>query len=234
MMAAAAPPLPPATSLNIAALAGLFRHTTNSYKFVFFLALLEILRRDHFQASRPYSYTEITVEMLTIAGFAHTFKLSFGTQDTLAQKLDALDLNLPPSPPLFAGDCQVLRTALQNRDLKDAQRLMDFVPYRLLMPFLEPQLQGVDKGAWLVFEKALPKIANTHFATARPLYRFNSDDYRECERTTVHPDWAAYLARHEARIHDWAAWHWLQYMQRRNPATPVRADHLFPPAPRAI
>lgn len=141
-------PLPEADSLNIRALTGLFRHTTNSYKYLFFIALLDILKREQFKADRPYSYTEITIEMLTIAWFAHTFfKLSFGAQDTIAQKLDALKLELPASTNLFARDRLALRTALQNSDLKEAGRLMDFVPYRLLIPFLEPQLKDVDKGA---------------------------------------------------------------------------------------
>jgi len=228
------PILPPgADHLNIGALARLFRYTTNSYKFVFFIALLDLLQRDRFEADRPYTYAEITIEMLTIAWVAHTFfKLSFGAQDTIAQKLDALALDLPAATNLLARDRQALRTALQKSDLKDAKRLMDFVPYRLLIPFLEPQLKGVDKSAWLVFEQAMPKIANAHFATARPLYRFNSDDYRQCARITFHPDWVAYLKDHFPIIQGWAAWHWLQYMQRRNPTTPAIAHKLFPPARR--
>lgn len=226
-------PLPEAAHLNIGALAGLFRHTTNSYKFLFFIALLDLLKHHRFDAERPYTYAEITIEMLTIAWFAHTFfKLSFGAQDTIAKKLDALELNFAPSANRFVRDRQALRTELQNSDLKDARRLMDFVPYRLLIPFLEPQLKDVDKGAWLVFEQAMPKITNQHFVTARPLYRFDSDDYRRCTAIFVHPDWAAYLETHFPIIQGWAAWHWLHYMQRRNPATPGLPNKLFPPAKR--
>jgi hypothetical protein len=225
--------LPPADHLNIGALTGLFRHTTNSYKFLFFVALLDLLKRHRFDAERPYTYAEITIEMLALAWFAHTFfKLSFGAQDTIAKKLDALELHLAPSANRFVRDRQALRTELQNSDLKDARRLMDFVPYRLLIPFLEPQLKGVDKGAWLVFEQAMPRITNAHFATARPLYRFDSDDYRQCSAIRFHPDWAAYLETHFPIIQGWAAWHWLHYMQRRNPATPALANKLFPPLQR--
>jgi hypothetical protein len=166
------PSLPTGDGLNIAALAGLFRHTTNSYTFVFFLALLDRLKRHRFDAERPYAYAEITLEMLALAWFPHTcFKLSFGAQDTIAKKLDALDLALDEGANLFANDRRALRGALAAVDLKDAARLMDFVPYRLQIPFLEPQLRGVDKGAWMVFEKAMPAIANAHFETVRPLYR---------------------------------------------------------------
>jgi hypothetical protein len=225
--------LPDGDGLNIAALVGLFRHTTNSYKFVFFLALLDLLQRHRFDAARPYTYAEITVEMLALAWFAHTyFKLSFGAQDTIAKKLDALDLALGESQNLAAHDRRSLRAALAASDLKDAARLMDFVPYRLLIPFLEPQLCGIDKGAWMVFENSMPAITNAHFLTARPLYRFDSDDYRRCSGIILHPDWVTYLETHYPIIQGWAAWHWLQYMQRRNPATPAIASKLFPPAKR--
>lgn len=225
--------LPPTTDLNIGALAGLFRNTTNSYKFVFFLSLLDLLKRHHFDAERPYTYAEITIEMLAMAWFAHTFfRLSFGAQDTITAKLDALALDFQTSENLFARDRQALREALRSTDLKAAGRLMEFVPYRLLIPFLDPQLQGVDKGAWMVFERAMPAITNAHFETARPLYRFDSDDYRTCAAVHWHPDWVAYLERHFPIIEGWAAWHWLRYMQRRNPTTPSLPNKLFPPTKR--
>ncbi len=227
------PALPEADGLNIAALAGLFRHTTNSYKFVFFLALLDLLKRHRFDADRPYTYAEITLEMLALAWFPHTyFKLSFGAQDTIAKKLDALSLDLGNAETLTAHDRQRLREALASSELGDAARLMDFVPYRLQIPFLEDQLRGVDKGAWMVFEKAMPAITNAHFTTARPLYRYDSDDWRDCASLTWHPDWVAYLERHFPIIQGWAAWHWLQYMQKRNPTTPGLSSKLFPPLKR--
>lgn len=229
----ATPALPDAAGRNIAALAGLFRHTTNSYKFVFFLALLDLLKRHRFDAERPYTYAEITLEMLALAWFPHTyFKLSFGAQDTIAKKLDALELALDEGANLFTNDRRALRAALAGADLKDAARLMDFVPYRLQIPFLEPQLRGVDKGAWMVFERAMPAIANAHFATARPLYRYDSDAWKACSSLTWHPDWVAYLERHFPIIQGWAAWHWLGYMQRRNPTTPGLPNKLFPPLKR--
>jgi hypothetical protein len=227
------PSLPAGDGLNIPALAGLFRHTTNSYKFVFFLALLDLLKRHRFDAERPYTYAGITLEMLSLAWFPHTyFKLSFGAQDTIAKKLDALDLGLDEGANLFANDRRALRSALATVDLKDAARLMDFVPYRLQIPFLEPQLRGVDKGAWMVFEKAMPAIANAHFATARPLFRYDSDDWKDCGAITWHPDWVAYLERHFPIIQGWAAWHWLGYMQKHNPTTPGLSNKLFPPVKR--
>ncbi len=221
--------LPPASDLDIGALSALFRHTTNSYKFIFFMALLGLLKRHHFDSSRYYTYDEITVEMLVIAWYPHRFfGLSFGAQDTIAQKIDALELRFSISIDRFTQDQPALREALHVADLKEAERLMDFVPYRLLIPFLESQLQFIDKGAWMVFERAMPAITNAHFEHARPLYRFDSDDYRECTSIQWHPDWGVYLERHFPTIDGWARSHWLRYMQRRNPDAMILHETLFP------
>ena len=224
--------LPPAPDLNIGALSGLFRHTTNSYKFVFFLALLDLLKRHRFDAERPYTYDELIVEMLVIAWYPHTFfKLSFGVADQLANKLDALELENGESSRLLTPDRQALRDKIASGDLRHAASLMNFVPYRLVRPLIEPWLKGVDTGTWS-FESACPAIVNAHFETDRLLYRFDSDTTRHCRAVIVHPAWAAYLERHGSIIEGWAAWHWLHYMQRRNPTTPGLSNKLFPPTKR--
>ncbi|MBN2885895.1 MAG: hypothetical protein JXM75_04205 [Chromatiaceae bacterium] len=224
--------LPPAPDLNIGALSALFRYTTNSYKFVFFLALLDLLKRHRFDAERPYTYDELIVEMLVIAWYPHTFfKLSFGVADQLANKLDALELESGESERLLTPGRSALRERIRTSDLRHAASLMNFVPYRLVRPFIEPWLKDVDTGTWS-FESACPSIVNAHFETDRLLYRFDSDTTRQCRAVIVHPAWAAYLERHIAIIEGWTAWHWLHYMQRRNPTTPALANKLFPPAKR--
>jgi hypothetical protein len=83
--------LPPSQSLNISALARLFNDTTNSYKYLFFLSLLDI--RHPCQPTSPIAFSDLIVEMLAHAWFPHSdFKLSFGSQDKITQQLDALAL----------------------------------------------------------------------------------------------------------------------------------------------
>src|SRR5438552_9065936 len=87
--------LPFSTQLDIAALSRLFSNTTNSYKFVFFLSYLDILKRRDFTDSEPISFREITVEILANTWYPHTyFKLSFGLQDLITAKLDSLRLDI--------------------------------------------------------------------------------------------------------------------------------------------
>jgi hypothetical protein len=226
--------LPLSNSLNIAALSRLFNNTTNSYKFIFFLSILDILARRKFDVKKSISFFELTVEMLANAWFPHTFfKLSFGTQDTIAKKLDSLALDI--SEPVFKfrdTDKKLLRKAISSAELGDAERLMEFVPFRLLIPFLEEELKNIDKGKWMVFELAMPSITNQHFDSKNPLYKFDSDNYKECRGIFFNERWAEYLKLHFSIIYNWASWHWLHYMQKRNPSTPAISSKLFMPIKR--
>ncbi len=169
--------------------------------------------------------------MLATVWFAHTFfKLSFGTQDRITQRLDALQLDLTTSPDRLAQNRQVLRDALKACDVSTTKTLMDFVPYRLLRPFLQTHLVHLERNT--AIEGVVPHLARTQFDTLRPLYRFDHDDHRQCSAVFFHPDWARYLEIHNQIIQGWTAWHWLHYMQKRNPSTPALAHKLFAPSKR--
>ncbi|MEZ5592778.1 MAG: HNH endonuclease domain-containing protein [Gammaproteobacteria bacterium] len=226
--------LPTSKDLNIPALSGLFRHTTNSYKYIFFLSILELLKDRNFSVKEPFSFHDLTIEMLVTAWFPHTFfKLSFGTQDTLTNKLDQLELDFSNASSInTTPNRNLLRSVIGKKNLEKAIRLMDFVPYRLLIPFLEDKLKSVDKGAWMKLEYAMPEIANTNFNIEKPLYRFDSKSYKNCSSLFIHPEWAIYLEKHFSIIFGWAAWNWLFFMQKKNPATPGLSNKLFIPQRR--
>lgn len=59
--------LPSSPQLDIAALSRLFRHTTTSYKYLFFLALLRTLRDRNFSSKRLIPQRELLIEMLVLA-----------------------------------------------------------------------------------------------------------------------------------------------------------------------
>lgn len=110
--------LPDSNKVNVATLTRLFAKTTNSYKYLFFLSLLDIMRRRRFEATEPIGFQDLIVEMLANAWFPHTFfKLSFGTQDQVAQKLDALELIITEPIIRFRDtDKTLLRGAIALQD----------------------------------------------------------------------------------------------------------------------
>lgn len=227
--------LPLSEQVNVSALACLFGETTNSYKYLFFLSLLDILKRRHFEVLSPISFQELIVEMLANAWFPHTFfKLSFGSQDKIAQKLDSLDLVIEEPIIRFRdADKKMLRKAIASQNLKDVLlHLRRYVPFRLIIPFVETELDNVSRSKGNQLDIAMPEIVDRCFETHKPLYRFDSAEYKNCQSILVHPDWASYLEQHYGIVRDWAAWNWLNYMQKRNPSTPAISSKLFTPTKR--
>jgi HNH endonuclease len=230
-------PLPTADDLNIAALSRLFIDKTNSYKFVFFISILDILKRRKFDVSESIAFRELIIEMLANAWYPHTyFKLSFGTQDQIVKNLDLLNLEIgEPILKFTDTDKKLLRETIASQALdRIIRNLARYVPFRLIVPFLEAELQAVpERGKGNNLDLAVPEIAMRCFSESKPLYRFNSDRSSECNAIVFHPDWAIYLERHYSIIRGWAAWEWLEYMQRRNPSTPGLIYKLFAPSKRS-
>lgn len=230
-------PLPLSVDVNIAALSRLFTDKTNSYKFVFFISILDILKRRSFDTSEPITFRELVIEMLANTWYPHTyFKLSFGVQDQIVQNLDSLNLEIgEPILKFNDTDKKLLRETISSQPLDRIVRsLSRYVPFRLIVPFLEKELKTVtDRGKGTNLDVAIPTITARCFNEYKPLYKFNSDRYSECKAIVFHPDWAVYLERHYSIIKGWAAWEWLEYMQRRNPSTPGLIYKLSAPSKRS-
>ncbi|WP_434222552.1 hypothetical protein ACOKW7_08110 [Limnospira platensis CENA597] len=225
--------LPNSDNLNIAALSALFVHTTNSYKYLFFWSLLDILARQNFHKSLSISFREIIIEMLANAWYPHNyFKLSFGSQDKIADKLDALELKVgEPILKFRDPDKKLLRTTIGDQDLEDIVNYISrYVPFRLLMPFVRQQLKGVDIDHGV--DREMPRVAQRYFDICKPLYCFDSTVKPECRAIILHSDWISYLEENYAIVRGWVCREWLKYMQKCNPNVPAVANKLFPPQKR--
>ncbi len=63
------PYLPDSDRLDISALSGLFRHTTNSYKYLFFLSLLTLIKERNFDIDKGILLKDLEIEMLVTAWY---------------------------------------------------------------------------------------------------------------------------------------------------------------------
>lgn len=229
--------LPSSNSLNISALSGLFNDRTNSYKYLYFLSLLDILKRKNFDISSSITFKEIIIEMLANAWFPHTYsRLSFGTQDKITQKLDSLNLEISEPILKFTDtDKKLLRKTISSQELKDIiNYFKKYVPFRLLCPFLEEELkaENVDRGTGNNLDLAMPNIAQKYFEIKKPLYYFNSTEYKNCNSIIFSPEWAKYLQENYQIVRGWASWEFLKYMQQKNPNIPNVVNKLFMPQKR--
>ncbi|MCD8485344.1 MAG: hypothetical protein LRZ84_00970 [Desertifilum sp.] len=221
--------LPESDNLNTFALSRLFSRKTTSYKFLFFLSLLDILDRNNFDASSPIEFRELVVGMLVNAWFPHHyFNLSFGTQDKITYKLDSLRLQISESAlnlTDFNKNC--LREAINKQNLEDiVAYIVRYVPFRLITPFLKTELKGIDIDHGV--DRETPRLARLYFESHKPLYCFDSTDRSECNAIIIHPEWALYLQQNHFLIREWVCWEWVKYMQARNPKVLDIETQLFP------
>lgn len=215
---------PDSDGLDIATFSRLLDDTTNSYKFLFFLSLLDILSSRLFRVDLPIPLKDLAIEMLTNAWYPHlAFKLSFGLQDMVAEKLDSLDLHFnEPTLKVTESNKTIIREALKSKNIDD--KITRYVPFRLIRPFFK-ELRGLPDQK---VNSEIKKTSESLFETRKPLYKFNQD----ATAILIHPEWASYIQINYRIIRAWVSWSWLQYMQKKNPNTPAIANKLFPPRQR--
>ncbi|MDB9446478.1 HNH endonuclease domain-containing protein [Anabaena sp. CS-542/02] len=224
--------LPIADNLNISALAGLFDSRATSYKYLYFLSLLDILKRINFARLSAISFREIIVEMLANAWYPHKFfKLSFGTIDQIANKLDALELEITEPILKFRDpDKKILRNTINNQNLEDIINSINlYVSYRLIRPFFTQETRGLKDYD---VNPAIINLAKNQFDIKKPLYSFNAEDQQDCNAIILHPDWVEYLEENYTIVRGWVSWEWLNYMQQQNPSIPNVVNKLFMPQQR--
>lgn len=224
------PGLPNSEHLDVLALSRLFSDKTNSYKYLFFLALLNILSRGFFNPSNPIKLSDLVVEMLVIAWYPHSaFGLSFGSQDKITDKLD--DLNLEIQKPLLEvtkGDMKYLREQILNRGIDEKlirgliKYLTRYVPFLLIRPFFA-ETKGMKKDNEI--KNKIISLAEEVFNTRKPLYKFTLDQ----NSIEIHPEWLNYIKTHYKILYGWASWGFLEYMQAKNPSMPGIVNKIFPP-----
>ncbi len=218
--------LPNSASLPIEKLAAVFSNTTNSYKFYWFLALLENLKKDN---SNVIPLEDIIIEMVSTVWYPiNYFKLSFGKQDQLTKNIKGLLNYLNYSKELKKQELKALlikdkKTVLVSELIIEISR---YVPYRFLSPYFSNELRGIPD-----FQKngTIIKLANDHFVDpqyASP-YRFIKNSAIE-----VNPAWRDYLLKNLGFLEGFIYWNLSQYLQKNNPNVSNIPEKLFPPEKR--
>ena len=225
----AAMELPSSSHVDVSVLVRLLDETTNSYKYLFLLSLLDELQLNYAQDPSALCIPKksLAVGMLIHGWYPHQyFKLSFGTQDQLAKLLDAIRTQLGPEKFAFDQSGQRrLRTRLEQTVTRPQLRdLTRYVQQRLLRPFFQAELRG-HKDATV--DQRLVELAREKFDDVRPLYRLEPDGL------VMHPDWVHYLRTHHRLVWGWTCWHWALYMQGKNPNVPAVPMKLFAPQQRS-
>ncbi|ADB40035.1 HNH endonuclease domain-containing protein [Spirosoma linguale] len=215
--------LPNSTHIDISKLTGIFTNTTNSYKFYWFLAILDSIKDND---QKIISLNDMALRMVANVWYPlDYFKLSFGTDDSfikisqLVSNRIIID-NSTNSAPLF----DQLQSKLSNNDLTEVYRTVNkivrYVPYRFVRPFIN-ELLTVSKDSQVNLN--IKEICNSIFHTSpnKVMYRFIDNSI---ELSDV---WKDYLKTHQGILRGFIYWHLLQFLQKNNPNVIGLPDKLF-------
>ena len=226
--------LPRHSRLDIPALSGLFKSTTNSYKYLFFLSILNELKRHQWKPDQPkiIPLNDLAVEMALLSWYPlKFFNLSFGSQDQVVKVIDRLEFPISNKTITSSTGIEQLRAALQKQGREiGLYALLKYVPYRLQSVFFSSQLRGVVDHKK---DDMIADLAQTYFTDTVPLYRYAQSDKQPC--IELHSEWYDYLFT-EGNINiveNWALLEWVRFLQVRNPNTPAIINKVVPPTKRA-
>lgn len=124
--------LPTEKSLPIYYLAGVFNHTTNSYKFYWFLAILNSIKKSK---SKIINIEMLIIEMISEIWYpTNYFNLSFGKQDKFSKAISDLVIKRKISVDIKKEDLvQILKINKDDQDIRFILKgLSRYVPYRFI------------------------------------------------------------------------------------------------------
>lgn len=205
--------------IPITVLNRLFDDTTTSYKYFFFLGLLDwfdplispLSSSDH---TSPILFSWIAHRMAIHAWDPVVYYgLSLGRTDTLSKPLTTIRQRMTASGDRFTMSPE--KALHQYRDpvldkelMKKAQR---HVPYRLIRVFYSQETYGLQDAK---VNAAIEKLSKED-ALGRSPYTINSKTHS----LQIRKPWAEFFQLHLQLLRDWTRWHLVQYLNRKNPMT---------------
>jgi len=191
--------LPVEEELPVHLLAACFNNTSATYKFYWFLSLLQQIEKgDTFILK-----TDLFAGMISHAWYTvNYFKVSFGVQDKLQQAIARISVT--EGLTIDADRSSIFKhlTGTQNAiTLRDLRYFNGEVPHRFLSPWLRAG------------DKAQAYEASRRFEN-QCLYAL-FDDHIE-----MNPAWIRYLQRHLGILRGFCYWRLSLYLQAKNPNVP--------------
>lgn len=205
--------LPQNNKLSISALTGVFNNTSATYKFYWFVALMDIVVKEQ---RTKISFWEIVAGMIAESWYPiHYFRLSFGKSDSLYVQSLALqkELNIPIDADKTKIK-QLLTSKINDNRVKSLLRVFTLnVPYRFLSP-------------WIKYTTDKDVVSRSQQFENECLYSINGDFVE------VNKNWIDYLFEHYLILRDFAFWNLTEFLQKRNPNVPDVPSKLIKPIQR--
>ena len=209
--------------LPVKHLASVFENTTNSYKFYWFWAVLDLLKEGEQRSEIPFQ--DILLKMISLSWYTvNYYKLSFGVQDKLHRSIkfiiEQTDLNEDsPKLEIEARLQQLLRE--KNKGIKKSiDDLGKYVPYRFIRPFFALELKGVKN-----VNKEIKTLSTDYFTVNE-----KASFYKIGKQSIIlNQYWRAYLLDNLRVVQDFCFWNLGKFLQSRNPNVSNIGNKLLAP-----
>ena len=205
-----------------------FQDTTNSYKLVWFLAILSLLKRSE---ERAFRIIDIFTEMAVIAWHpVCLYRLSLGRQDKLQNGI--MEIKTQFQLPADAEPVAVRKFVETNSQISDRLAFLRiYVPTRFLTPWFADKLKGVrsDLQRTRDIERLAKESQGTPFAT--PYYL---EGTRTSPVVKLNESWRAFFIDNLGIVQAFAEYHLALYLQARNPNVPGVVNKLRAPTTRQL
>ena len=200
-----------------------FKHTTNSYKLVWFLTILSILKRSN---ANVLALADILAEMAVVAWHpVCLFRLSLGCQDKLQNAILAIQGHARLGPN---EQPDKVRSFVSGSPDAKAQLacFRRFVPTRFLSPWFADELRSTVDSS---------RDARIHdLAKERQATPFASPYWFEGDNICLNPSWRHFLTDNMAVVQAFAEHYLAVYLQTRNPNVPGVVNKLRAPTERQL
>jgi len=205
--------LPSSACLPINLLASCFNSTSSTYKFYWFISLIEAVEQGHHQISKK----DIFAGMIANAWYTvNYFNVSFGKQDQLQRAIEQLivleNLNIDTKKPAIV---HTLKASTNPSTYKLLRYFDAEVPHRFLSPWY-PGIKGDRKQVYSLSKSFLNQA----------IYALDETE------VIVNPEWVPYISQNSGILKSFCYWHLSLYLQKHNPNVPDIPNKLIKPPVR--
>lgn len=202
--------LPSNIALPIHLLSSCFNSTSATYKFYWFISLLEATEQGYHRINKQ----DLFAGMIANAWYTiNYFNVSFGKQDQLQRAIEQLieleNLSINTKKQAIIDTLKASNNTATHRLLRyfDGE-----VPYRFLSPWF-PTTKGDRKQ---IYSQSQSFLNDT-------LYAVNEHE------VIINPKWIPYLSQNSGILKSFCYWHLSLYLQKHNPNVPDIPNKLIKP-----
>lgn len=220
--------IPADKEIPVEILASVFNDTTNSYKFYWFLAILDIIKASD---KNEILIDDIIEKMIESVWYPlNYFKLSFGKQDSfkgVSNLINSIGVVQESTETIISQfKNQADNSLLAELNLKKSE-LARWVPYRFIRPFVFKELRGIEDHR---VNQKIVELAQS-YSTEKPYsipYHFSEN------KIIIHSPWKQYLKQNIGILKGFALWPLIRFVQKHNPNVLGIPEKLFKPELRNL